>query len=161
MDFTKINIKFSVNKQKVSDIFLKYGIIIEKWSSNNVLILLTPSITKKEIDCLKSALYEISKLEGSMVATGAYEILELPKRIISLKEASFSETELVRIEDSIGRICASVIMEMPPGIPLIIPGEEINLNLSKKIQNISNENNLSGIVRSNEQKYISVVKYNS
>jgi len=62
-DYTKINLKFCVKKQKVSDIFLKYGIIIEKWSGNIALFLLTPSVSPDEINCLTKALDEVSKLK--------------------------------------------------------------------------------------------------
>ncbi len=41
------------------------------------------------------------------------------------REAYFAEKEEIEIEKSLGRICGEVIAEYPPGIPILMLGEEI------------------------------------
>ena len=42
------------------------------------------------------------------------------------REAFFSETELVAAGDAVGRIAAEQLTPYPPGIPVVVPGENIN-----------------------------------
>lgn len=65
---------------------------------------------------------------------------------ISMKNAFYSESELVSTEDSIGRISADFIIPYPPGIPLICPGEiikEETIDYAKSI--LANKINVNGI----------------
>lgn len=48
--------------------------------------------------------------------------------IMTPNEALLSENVLIDIEESIGRIAAQVIAPCPPGIPIVIPGEKIDMN---------------------------------
>ena len=43
----------------------------------------------------------------------------------SLREAFYSEKEIVKKENAVGRISAEVIAECPPGIAVLLPGELI------------------------------------
>ncbi|MCR5834451.1 MAG: aminotransferase class I/II-fold pyridoxal phosphate-dependent enzyme [Selenomonadaceae bacterium] len=45
---------------------------------------------------------------------------------ISPRETFYAPVESIRLEKSIGRICAEEITFYPPGIPLIMPGEKIS-----------------------------------
>lgn len=49
----------------------------------------------------------------------------LGEQVFSPREAYFAKTELVRIEDAVGRIAAECIAPCPPGIPLVVPGARI------------------------------------
>lgn len=65
---------------------------------------------------------------------------------ISMKNAFYSESELVTTEDSVGRISADFIIPYPPGIPLICPGEiikEETIEYAKSI--LANKINVNGI----------------
>lgn len=42
------------------------------------------------------------------------------------REAFFAETELVDAQDAVGRIGAEQLTPYPPGIPVVVPGENIN-----------------------------------
>ncbi|MFP4456146.1 MAG: aminotransferase class I/II-fold pyridoxal phosphate-dependent enzyme [Clostridia bacterium] len=157
-DFTKIPIFFKANRQKVSNILMEYGIIIEKWSGSVALILLTPEITKDEYNLIIQALDKIDELEKELTCKTEFFTEKLPKVNMSAREAYFSEAELIKIEEASGRICARTIMIIPPGIPLLIPGEEISLDLTNTIKKLSSEDILSGIVVKDTEVFISVVK---
>ena len=60
---------------------------------------------------------------------------DIPVLALTPRDAFYSETEVVSIEESAGRIIAEFIMVYPPGIPIFIPGEiitEENLAYIKK-----------------------------
>lgn len=55
-------------------------------------------------------------------------IHELPapgQRVMSLREATFAQSEIVSAADSIGRISADSMAAYPPGVPNALPGEVI------------------------------------
>ncbi len=69
---------------------------------------------------------------------------------ISMKNAFYSESELVLADDSFGRISADFIIPYPPGIPLICPGEiikEETIEYAKSI--LANGINVNGIDANN------------
>ncbi|WP_249317216.1 aminotransferase class I/II-fold pyridoxal phosphate-dependent enzyme [Bacillus sp. FJAT-50079] len=62
-----------------------------------------------------------------MVKLGEYETEKLSKLTYSYKEMRHLSTEQVELDEAIGRIAAQMIIPYPPGIPLIMPGEEIKV----------------------------------
>jgi arginine/lysine/ornithine decarboxylase len=53
-----------------------------------------------------------------------------PKRIMSLWEATFAPSEEIPLLQAIGRISSSCVSPCPPGLPVVMPGEEIDENLA-------------------------------
>jgi arginine/lysine/ornithine decarboxylase len=49
----------------------------------------------------------------------------IPQLMLSPREAFYSHTEVIPIEESIDRIIAEFVMVYPPGIPILLPGEVI------------------------------------
>ena len=43
----------------------------------------------------------------------------------NLRDAYFSDKEIVKKEDAIGRLSGEVVAECPPGISILLPGELI------------------------------------
>lgn len=58
-----------------------------------------------------------------------------PVAVKSLRDAVFSPSIKIRIENSAGKTAASAVAACPPGIPLVIPGELIDENLAACIKN--------------------------
>ena len=52
--------------------------------------------------------------------------LDIPQKIISPRQAIFSESETVDISCATGRVLASEAVSCPPAIPVVVCGEEIN-----------------------------------
>ena len=44
---------------------------------------------------------------------------------VSLREAYFSEKEIIPKEQAVGRVSGEVVAECPPGITILVPGELI------------------------------------
>ena len=52
----------------------------------------------------------------------------LPEKAMSIRKATFSESEKVAVDDAEGRICAHNITHCPPCIPIVVAGEVIDKN---------------------------------
>ena len=62
---------------------------------------------------------------------------EIPQLALSPREAFYSETEYILLEEAANRIMAEFVMVYPPGIPILLPGEVISKdNINYIIENI-------------------------
>ncbi|MCH6265734.1 MULTISPECIES: aminotransferase class I/II-fold pyridoxal phosphate-dependent enzyme [Neobacillus] len=116
----------------------KHNIEVEMSDLYNILCIITLGDTENEGDILVTALRELSKeYENRSEKIEPVEVLlpEIPLLALTPRDAFYSETEVVALEKSEGRIIAEFIMVYPPGIPIFIPGEIItkeNLHYIKK-----------------------------
>lgn len=53
---------------------------------------------------------------------------------LSPRETFYSLAEVVALNEAVGRICAEEITFYPPGIPLLMPGEEISAQVVESIK---------------------------
>ncbi|MEH7349969.1 aminotransferase class I/II-fold pyridoxal phosphate-dependent enzyme [Gottfriedia acidiceleris] len=107
----------------------RFNIEVEMSDLYNVLCILTPGDSEEDIQQLIHALevlvteFDISERNTNLNV----EIPTIPNLAVSPRDAFYSETESVPLEDSVGRIIAEFVMVYPPGIPIFLPGEEITL----------------------------------
>lgn len=59
---------------------------------------------------------------------------EIPKKKMLISQALDGNIELVKIEDSINRVAADYVWAYPPGIPMVVPGEIVDVRLLKQMQ---------------------------
>ena len=45
---------------------------------------------------------------------------------MSIRDAIFSKSQEISVEDAIGKICATPTVSCPPAIPIVVSGEEIS-----------------------------------
>jgi arginine decarboxylase len=105
----------------------KFNIEVEMSDLYNILCIITPGDTKREADILINALKELSSEFHLLSGNTAVQVLlpDIPKLALTPRDAFYSETEVVSIEEAVGRIIAEFVMVYPPGIPIFIPGEII------------------------------------
>jgi len=125
------NLKFTVDAKKYgytgtdfADVMRKsYNIECEFSDSDYVVFMLSP--LDNGLATLKSALLSVERKEA---------IKDTPppifakKRVMSVKEATFSLSETVDVEDSEGRVLAMCTVACPPAVPILMPGEIIDDN---------------------------------
>ncbi|HQL66086.1 MAG TPA: aminotransferase class V-fold PLP-dependent enzyme [Caldisericia bacterium] len=162
LDLTKIAIntkKIGLTGFEVEEILNKnYNIEIELSDSYNILIFLTPGITKEEIDKLIITLKDISIKYKKRPIEEEVIIPEIPKMAVTPKEAYINEKEIIELKDAKGRISGKVISAYPPGLPIIVPGEEISENILNYIYYLKEKKaNLQGFIDV-ECNYIKVLK---
>jgi hypothetical protein len=82
----------------------------------------------EEIDRALTLTDDEERAEGAVGAGSA-----LPACKIPLFEACEMKSELVPLEQAAGRIAADFVILYPPDAPLIVPGEEFNMDLIQTI----------------------------
>jgi arginine decarboxylase len=104
-----------------------HNIEVELSDLYNVLCIITPGDTKIEGNKLISALSELAtqvRKQGNIHSTTVL-LPDIPVLSITPRDAFYADTEVIPIDQSVGRIIAEFIMVYPPGIPIFIPGEII------------------------------------
>lgn len=130
-DFSRIVLSF--NKTSLSGFqaekILKenYGIVVEMADLGNIILIATPFHTEEDFDKLLLSLRKISDEYGIAVSRKIQlsRPLKMPERVLPLRDALFSESREIPINESEGAISALSIIPYPPGIPLLTPGEKI------------------------------------
>ena len=108
----------------------KYHIQVEMQTEHYVLALAAVGDSEEGFERLCRAIEEIDqeesqkkrKTEGQIAERVAYTSMN---QLMSVTEAMEAESEVCRLEESVGRISAEFGYLYPPGIPLIVPGEQI------------------------------------
>ncbi len=121
----------------------EYGIQCEVGETNIVLAILSIGDNYETVNALIDALKDLSiKHKKTVKKQFIKRILFQPILKKSPREAFFSKTEYVSIEHAIGKISADQIMIYPPGIPLLVPGEEINEEILNEFQRLHKQGNI-------------------
>ncbi len=124
----------------------EHGVYVEMATATTIVVLIglgkSPEITR-----LLAALDEIRLEQGAAAAESsptsssrASDIPPLPQAgaLVRLpREAFFGESELVPAAEAVGRISVSSLAAYPPGIPNVLPGEEINQETIEFLQAVA------------------------
>lgn len=129
-DVTKVFIKADglSGKRLESILEIDFGIEVESASDIGILILCNIGNKRSDfeylVDCLKRIdvhnykdIYYLENKKHMPMLT--------PDIKISLRDAYFSEKEIIPKEEAVGRISGEVVAECPPGITILLPGELI------------------------------------
>lgn len=131
LDCTKVLV--NVRELGVSGVYVgeelrQLGIAVELVDRDNVLFLLTYADDNQEID---EIIGKIVLLFMTLVASQSNVmapmncILPVPRQILLPRVAFYAAKKGCLFKASAGEICAELISFYPPGIPLIVPGEEL------------------------------------
>ena len=101
----------------------KNGIEPEYSDSEYTVLMLSPDNTDADLEYLISALDSYSGERSAEVPVCAFPAEH--ERVMTIREAIFSPSELVSAENSLGRICAAPTVSCPPAVPIVISGERI------------------------------------
>lgn len=143
LDFSKITVFTSntpLNGHQLSEILLeKYHIVMEMESKDYILGITSICDTQEGLDRFAKALLEIDQqialenngIENKSVGNGG---ITYPQQRMYPYEAMEHETEVVRLNESCGRICTDIISLYPPGTPLLVSGEIIQMDFIDFVQ---------------------------
>ena len=59
----------------------------------------------------------------------------LPRQVMSIRQAVFGRQEVLPVEMAAGRVCGGLVAPCPPGIALIVAGEEISADSAALLKN--------------------------
>lgn len=104
-----------------------HGIQVEMANQCCIVALVSPGNTEADGERLVKALVQLvkaSKREGAPFST-PIPPPPIPPRALSLRDALGAPLEWIPIDKCVGRVCGELVCPYPPGIPVIVPGEEI------------------------------------
>ena len=106
---------------------LTANIDVEMANRDIVIPMITFADTPERIDDLINKI--IKSVEAQPKTPRPIEISAAfsiePEVVVTPRDAFFSKYEIVKAEDSVGRICAEMVCPYPPGVPVLSPGERI------------------------------------
>ena len=120
----------------------RWGIQVEMADLRGALALVSIGNTEKDLDRLGEALYGLSEEKGDRnreltASAGFYPPpRELPLVRHSLREASLAHQEWVPLNEAEGKISARSVIPYPPGVPLVVPGEEVSRELVRYVERL-------------------------
>jgi arginine/lysine/ornithine decarboxylase len=129
---------FSLNSEssKIAEIAAReYGIQFEMSRGRHILAMTSAADTDEGFLRLERAVKGIKNIPCSPLPENKPIIL--PEIVMTPREAMHSETE--ETQEAIGRISAELIADYPPGIALAVPGERINIPISKPLVRVVRE----------------------
>jgi arginine decarboxylase len=103
----------------------RWGIYIEAADGTNALMLIHPWHSNKDADLLVGALEAIEESGSEHTSEHA---VPLPPRVplrLTPREAYFGDRITVPLVEAGGCLAAECLLSYPPGVPVVIPGEEI------------------------------------
>lgn len=163
LDPTKVTLDISSCGYTVEELqrelFDRYNIQVEKSTFNTLTLLLTIGTTRSKVSRLYDALMRISR-EGR-APRRLYEIPDIPgfTRLEYLpRDAFYCEGEMVPLLDEreklnatlANRVSADQIVPYPPGIPVLVPGQAITLEIIQY---------LTGLLRSQKRMELHGIEY--
>ena len=113
---------------EVAQILREQSIEGEFADPDYVVFMITPEIGQEGLDRLEKALMAIPAKAPILEAPPKFH---LPERALPIRVAAFSESEVVTVEESLGRILASPTVGCPPAVPVVACGERIDADAMK------------------------------
>lgn len=107
----------------LAEYLLKQNIVCEFADNDFVVFMFTPDILETEFELLENILLNLEK--RVQIKTYA-PLLCKPTQVMTAREAIFSKSYVLPVEESLGKVLASENVSCPPAIPIVVCGEEIN-----------------------------------
>ncbi|WP_237055035.1 aminotransferase class I/II-fold pyridoxal phosphate-dependent enzyme [Microbulbifer sediminum] len=147
LDPTKVTIDISASgysgKEMQIRLFDQYGIQVEKTTYNTVSVLVTLGSTESKLLRLIHAFKQLAQHQRRRPHIGSPRRLPEFTRLTCLPaDAYFSDAEELPLMDNgiqaerrlVGRTSADEIVPYPPGIPVLVPGQEISAEIVQFLQ---------------------------
>lgn len=174
LDPTKVTIDISASgysgKEMQIKLFDQYGIQVEKTTYNTVTVLVTLGSTESKLLRLIHALKQLARNARRRPHVGTPRRLPEFTRLTCLPaDAYFADTEELPLMDNgalaekqlIGRTSADEIVPYPPGIPVLVPGQEISAQIVQFLQQLlqgQNATEIHGLIFRSDEPMLRVVK---
>jgi arginine/lysine/ornithine decarboxylase len=114
-----------------------YGIEPELWDEGNILFMLGIGNTPEDIRRLTKGLESLVSFARSIgvselkkqVGNDRFIIPSLPHLVLSPRDAFFAHKRQIPLKESLGQIVGETISPYPPGIPVIVMGEQMTFEV--------------------------------
>ena len=110
-------------KKEMKDYLHTHGIEPEYLTEGVLVFMPSSATTEKELEELEMVLTQLPKRPS---IAGVNIGLNIPKQPLSISEAMNRPKMLISTDDALGKISARLVSKCPPGVPIVVPGEEIS-----------------------------------
>ena len=103
------------------------GIYVEMADYDNIVLVPGLGVTQEDCSRLVLAMRDLRFREGKKPVPLDVNLNNIPpaKAVLGLRQAWFANSQTIPVEEAVGSVCAEWVAVYPPGIPVIIPGEEV------------------------------------
>lgn len=138
----------------------EYNIQLEVGETNVILAVIGLGDNKETIDVLLDALRSfVDKYNKHQKIKYSSVNIHIPTTLRTPREAFFSQSELVELDDAVDKIASDQIMVYPPGIPLAVPGELITKQMVDEFHFLlTMDSQLIGCTMIENKPYIRIMK---
>ncbi|MBR1592667.1 MAG: aminotransferase class V-fold PLP-dependent enzyme [Ruminococcus sp.] len=123
------------NGNRLAELMRINNVECEYSDSDIVIFLMSPMNCREDYEKLSDSLAKSLTSAEKHEKISPLFSTHLPERATSIRDAVFSDFEEIPVENSLGRICASVKVPCPPAVPIAASGEiidEICINIFKR-----------------------------
>ena len=92
-----------------------------------LVLMVTPENSVQDFERLSDALGKNKYSYDASEKTKKIPLAKGIKQVMTMREAYFSEGERISVEKSQGRICRMPMAACPPAIPVVVPGEIVDM----------------------------------
>lgn len=123
-----LNLERGYRASKLSEYLRKNGIQIEMNDGKNLVMILSPFNFREDFEKLYQVLkgYPMHSKNQEIVK---YMYCKIPEMKVVPWKVLLEKHEVMDLDKAVGKICASSIVPYPPGVPVIYPGELIDLDV--------------------------------
>lgn len=109
--------------ESLGDELRRRGIEPEFCDPDHTVLMLTPE-SESDIDALRQALADIPR--RASVDSKPLRLDRLPTAVMTPRAAIMAQSELLPIENCVGRIAAALTVGCPPAVPIVVSGERVD-----------------------------------
>ncbi len=137
--FDKDNTKILINIDGIRGSTVKkklrteYNIRLEMADFYYALILTSLMNEDEDFEKVIAAIEDLAKNAPYEEINWVNVKMPTPKVIMRPADAYYGKKEQIKLKDAVGRVSAAPIIPYPPGIPLIVPGEEITQEIYEHV----------------------------
>ena len=124
MRLTLLTRPLGMSGDEAAEYFRQRGAECEHSDGCAVVFILTPFNSDEDIDILRRAIKDFPKSNPITDEIISFESLPIAK--MTPREALLSRKTNIPVEEAAGKTAAEAACPCPPGVPVVMPGEEIN-----------------------------------
>ena len=113
---------------EVAQVLREHGIECEFADPDHVVLMFTPAITEGDMERLTEVLLSLPRRAPLILCPPP---LVPPERVMSVREALLSPSEVLPVSQCVGRIAAAATVGCPPAVPIAVSGERINESMAE------------------------------
>lgn len=139
-DPLRITMKVSpcITGGELANVLREHNMECEYADNDYLVLMITPQNKEEElkqlVEVLKNLSYHKQKGISSSIEEIKNPILKSAQKVMSVREAFFSLGEVVAVEQAVGKICRMPTATCPPAIPIVVPGERIDIEAVRCFQ---------------------------